>query len=234
MKISLEPITRTCPEPEVFESVLSLNHQNILELGCGDAALTRVIATSGVGRIITATEVDTIQHGKNLLINDLPNVSFELAGSENIPCPDYVFDVIFMFKSLHHVPVHLMNQAMQEIKRVLKPNGLVYISEPVFSGDFNEVLRLFHDEENVRKTAFNVIEKCVEEKEFTLVDELFFNNPVIFENFQQFSDKVIGATHSEHQLTDKLYESVKRKFNHFHKKNNGQFLIPIRVDILKN
>jgi 2-methylisocitrate lyase-like PEP mutase family enzyme len=66
-----------------------------------------------------------------------------------------------MFKSLHHVPVPLMDQALAEIRRVLKPGGLAYISEPVFAGEFNEVLRLFHDESIVRREAFSAIERAV-------------------------------------------------------------------------
>lgn len=34
----------------------------------------------------------------------------------------------------------MMEASMQEIRRVLKQGGLVYISEPVFAGDFNEIL----------------------------------------------------------------------------------------------
>jgi SAM-dependent methyltransferase len=59
-----------------------------------------------------------------------------------------------MFKSLHHVPPELMEPSMHEIRRVLKQGGLVYISEPVFAGDFNDILRLFHDEQKVNFAEF--------------------------------------------------------------------------------
>ena len=233
MKISNESIPTSCPEAEIFESVLSLNGQNILELGCGDSALTRLIATTGDNRVITATEVDEVQHKKNQLIDDLPNVSFALAGSEDIPAGNDSFDVVFMFKSLHHVPEHLMKKALQEVKRVLKPNGIAYISEPIFTGEFNEILRLFHDEEKVRKAAFDALETAVNEQEFILMDELFFNAPMIFADFEQYAEKVIGVTHSDHQLSDELYECVKQKFELTFAKNAGNFLIPIRVDLLQ-
>lgn len=233
MKLSTQSPIKTCPEPEVFESLLSLDNQNILELGCGDATLTRLIATTGENRTITAMEVDTIQHQKNLLIDDLPMVTFKLAGSENISATDNSFDTVFMFKSLHHVPETQMPKALKEVKRVLKPGGKAYISEPVFSGDFNEVLRLFHDEEKVRAAAFEAIKQAVESSQFALVNELFFNTPVVFENFAQFADKVIGATHSDHNLSEELLSEVKQKFNAIHASNDGSFLIPIRVDLLQ-
>jgi ubiquinone/menaquinone biosynthesis C-methylase UbiE len=63
---------------------------------------------------------------------DLPNVNFGLSGAQDIPLDDESVDVVFMFKSLHHVPTELMEQSLREIWPVLKPAGLAYISEPVF------------------------------------------------------------------------------------------------------
>jgi ubiquinone/menaquinone biosynthesis C-methylase UbiE len=164
MNQSLTQITETCAEYEVYERLLSLDGMDILELGCGTADITRQIAAHGNNRRITATEVDSIQHEKNLLIDDLPNVTFVLAGSEAIPSEDKAFDIVFMFKSLHHVPLELMEQALNEVHRVLKSGGLAYISEPVFQGDFNNILRLFHDEEAVREAAFNTLKDVVDKK----------------------------------------------------------------------
>ena len=116
-----------CNETEVFEQILSLDGKEILELGCGKADITRLIANAGQGRNITATEVDEIQHSKNLLRNDLANVNFIAAGSEAIPLDNDSIDVVFMFKSLHHVPIEKMETALNEINRVLKPGGMAYI-----------------------------------------------------------------------------------------------------------
>ena len=232
MQIQPPEIFETCAEHKVFESILSLNNQNILELGCGDATLTRLIASSGENRNVTASEVDRIQHAKNLSITDLPNVKFIDGGSENIPADNHSFDTVFMFKSLHHVPLELLDQAMTEVNRVLKPGGKVYISEPIFDGDFNDVLRIFHDEEYVRHAAFNAIKKAVENNLFKLEQELFFYTQFEFENFDEFEYRVIGATHSEHQLSDEILQKVRWKFDQFYQHNNGIFMIPNRVDLL--
>ncbi len=233
MRLNVEQIVKTCPEPEIFEAVLSLDNKKILELGCGDASITRLIATTGSGRVITATEVDTIQHQKNQLIEDLPNVDFILSGCEKIPVQDNAFDIVLMFKSFHHVPVEMMAQALLEIKRILKPGGLVYISEPIFDGEFNDILCLFHDEEVVRLAAFNTIKKAIDDKAFELSEELFFYTPVLFESFEQYAQRVIGVTHTDHQLSDELYARVKQKFQKAYEQNQGNFSIPIRVDLLR-
>ena len=148
-------------ERDIYEQLLPLQGADILELGCGKAEKTRAISQNGKAQSITALEVDEIQHAANLRNNDLANVTFRLGGAEAIPAADESFDIVLMFKSLHHVPVERMDHAMAEICRVLKPGGLAYISEPVFAGEFNEILRLFHDEKAVREAAFSAVERAV-------------------------------------------------------------------------
>jgi len=228
-----QPADKTCAESEIFEQILSLDGKEILELGCGNADLTRLIATSGHDRNITATEVDEVQHTKNLSIHDLPNVTFVEAGSEALPLANESFDVVFMFKSLHHVPLDLMGKALSETKRVLKPGGLAYISEPIFEGDFNEVLRLFHDEQVVRQAAFDAVKQCVDNQELVLADEIFFNTPIAFEDFDDYENRVINVTHSSHRLSPELYTRVREQFLLNMQEDGASFLVPIRVDLLQ-
>lgn len=233
MKISSDKIDITCPETDVYHRLLSLDGKHILELGCGNAVITRDIATAGPGRRITALEVDAIAHEKNLQITDLPNVSFGLAGAQDIPLDDESVDLVFMFKSLHHVPVDMMERSIREIHRVLKPGGLAYISEPVYAGEFNEILRLFHDERAVREAAFESLKRAVDSGLLRLVDEVFFNSPMMFENFADFENRIIGATHTEHRLDQKRYNLVRRRFEAYAGDDGAHFLMPVRVDLLE-
>ena len=97
MNITQEHIERSCPEYEIYNSVLPLDGSRILELGCGRADLTRAIASDGRDRKVFALEVDEQQHSKNLKIDDLPNVIFALAGAEDIPYEECRFDIVMMF-----------------------------------------------------------------------------------------------------------------------------------------
>jgi ubiquinone/menaquinone biosynthesis C-methylase UbiE len=150
-------------EPEFFRQILPLKGASIVELGCGSAALTRCIAKKCEPASILACEVDLVQHFKNSARLDSQSITFAVAGAECIPASDSNADIVLMFKSLHHVPKYRLAEAMSEICRVLRPGGLAYISEPVFAGDFNEVLRLFHNEETIRENAFKAVCNAVEE-----------------------------------------------------------------------
>jgi SAM-dependent methyltransferase len=207
-----------------------------LELGCGTARQTRLLAAGGRFASILALEVDRIQHDKNLLIDDLPgvpNIRFALGGAEAIPAPDASVDAVFLFKSLHHVPPELLGQAFSEMHRVLAPGGLVYISEPVFGGDYNEILRLFHDEQRVREAAFEATRKAVDEGLFDLVSQTFFLSKVKYKNFADFEQKVIGVTHTEHRLSPALLAQVRTKFEAHLGPDGARFLAPFRADLLR-
>ena len=137
-----------------------------------------------------------------------------------------------MFKSLHHVPIDLLDQALREIRRVLKSHGLAYISEPIYAGDFNALVSLFHDEKLVREAAFAAVQRAVNEGCFWLKEELFFNTSIAFQDFTDFENKVIKATHTQHRLDDATYARVKTQFSRNLRNDGARFTNPIRVDLL--
>jgi len=233
MKLKAEHIAINCPESVIYNRLLPLDNKHIVELGCGHAQKTRDIATSGVGRKITALEVDGVAHESNLQLDDLPNVEFVLSGAQAIPLDDESADIVIMFKSLHHVPIELMEPSVTEIRRILKPGGLAYISEPVYAGVFNEILGLFNDEQAVRKAAFDALKSAVEEGMFTLVEQVFFNTPRRFENFTEFEDNVINVSHSQYSLDEDLFQRVKALFEKHLGDEGALFWNPVRVDLLR-
>ena len=233
MQIMIEVNEAPVAESAVYHELLPLRGARIVELGCGAAAHTRAIAETGLPAEILACEVDTIQHEKNLAIADLPNVTFVHAGAESIPADDASADIVMMFKSLHHVPQASMGQALREIARVLRPGGLAYISEPVYAGDFNEVLRLFHDERAVREAAFRAVCEAVDGGVLELVEQHFFNTRNDFVDFDEFSRRIIGVTHTDHRLSAEQTEHVRDKFNGYMGPDGARFVMPIRVDLLQ-
>ena len=233
MKISDPAQTTLCNEVKLMLAELPFDGARVLELGCGKADKTRTLAETGRVKEILALEVDTIQHACNLQVTNLPNVQFRHGGAEAIPADDGSFDIVMMFKSLHHVPVGQMDRALSEISRVLKPGGLAWISEPVYAGDLNDIMRLFHDEKVVREAAFAAVCKSVEDGRFSLEKQLFFNTRSQFDSFEQFEARMIRVTHSNHQLSPALHQQVKEKFTPYLTSEGATFLNPQRVDVLR-
>ena len=205
-----DPVSHTvCSERDVYRELLPLGGARVAELGCCRAELTRAIAEEFPTTRIIALEVDTIQHARNLAITDLPNVRFAAGGAEALPLDDDSVDLVLMFKSLHHVPSHLLDTALAEVRRVLAPGGLAYISEPVFAGEYNEIMRIFHDEEHVRAAAFSATIRSVESGVRELVAERFFDTPLRFDDFAHFEERVLGVTHTQHRLSESQLSAVR-------------------------
>ena len=225
------------PRSSDFEQIgqlLPLENARVLELGCGAAFTTRLLAENFPLREIIAMEVDRIQHEKNLQITDLPNVTFKYGGAQAIDLPDASVDAVIMLKSLHHVPVADMDQAFTEIARILRPDGLAYISEPVYAGDFNAILRLFNDEKVVREAAFTATRRAVDSGLLALDREIHFFGSSRFQGFEEFEQRVLGATHSEFDVDDALHAKIKAQFMpHIGADGIAEFLNPLRIDLLR-
>jgi ubiquinone/menaquinone biosynthesis C-methylase UbiE len=222
-------------EYQVMLELLPLSHARVLELGCGAAAMTQALAERTDVEHIVGAEVDTLAHEKNL-IKAIDRVSFARFGAEEIEADDASFDMVIMLKSLHHVPAELMSRAFAEIHRVLKPGAVAYISEPVFAGELNEVIRLFHDEQGVRSAAFGATQDAIRSGHFELVREYFYLSPVAMRSFDQFEQGVMRATHTEHHLTDALVDEIRKRFEAFKGEDSStpyRFESPIRVDLLR-
>ena len=233
MKITNPNPYSKATELEIIQQTLPLSGARVLELGCGRAWMTRQLAEKFSPEQIIATEVDQIQHEKNLLIDDLPQVNFTYGNAADIEQADASIDIVIMLKSLHHVPLDLMDQAMGEIARVLKPSGLAYISEPVYEGDLNDILSLFNDEKQVREAAFAAVARAVDTEILNLQQQIFFNSPGHYRDFAHFEQRMLNVTHTEHQIDGVLYKKIKQTFMQYMTDDGAHFLKPSRVDLLR-
>jgi SAM-dependent methyltransferase len=233
MRINDPDAYGTASEIEVIAGLLDVHGQQVLELGCGGAWMTRLLARELRPAHIVATEVDRIQHEKNLQIRDLPTVTFRYGGAESIADADETYDAVLMFKSLHHVPMDLMAQALGEIHRVLKPGGKAYFSEPVYWGPFNELLRLVHDEREVREAAFAALTQAVESGRFDLEAEVFFQVPDSYESWEVFEDRFLKVTHTVLDIGLSRYEAIRQAFSGHLTPTGAHFLKPHRTDLLR-
>ncbi len=101
------------------------------------------------------------------------------------------------------------------------------------AGSFNDILKLFHDEQAVRIAAFDATKSALDKGLYDLVTEQFFNTTVSFDDFDDFSSRVIQVTHTDHQLSASQYDLVRQKFEEEISAGDGHFTAPIRIDLLR-
>lgn len=220
-------------ELDLMRKMLPLAGARVVDLGCGNAQMSRRMLREAGAASVAALEVDRVQHAKNLAEPPTAGLTLMSAGAEAIPFPDASFDIATMFKSLHHVPMEAMDAALREIRRVLVPGGLLYVSEPVFAGPFNEVVRLFHDEERVRAAAIEAMRRAQAAGVLETVEVRHFDTPVVFRDFDDFEARLIRVTHTQHSLDAATLAEVRRRFEAHMGAGGARFVRPMRVDLMK-
>jgi len=221
-------------ELDLLQSLVDLDqHPQIIELGCGAAQLSRQLLARCPACEVTGLDVDERQHAKNLL-NPQRRLHFVQAGAQAIPFEAQRFDLALMLKSLHHVPLDQLSQALAEVHRVLRPKGLLYVSEPVFAGALNEVMRLFHDEEVVRAAALRAVQDAVSSGgAWEQVTEILFEMPVRYRDFAEFEQRMIGVTFVNHRLDATTLQTVRARFEPHMTADGAHFMRPMRVNLLR-
>ena len=235
MKIDNLENKKVMDEMSVMDEMLDFTNSNILEIGCGNAKRAQEIALSRNISSFKAVEVDLSAHKINLSKN-INKLNFDSYPCEDIQEQDRSFDIVMMLKSFHHVSPNKMFVGLKEINRVLKSSGLVYISEPIFDGNYNNVIRIFHNEQEVRALAFEAIKLSIEEKLFELVSQFFYSSVIALNSFEEFENNVIKSTHTTHDLSCDQYIKVKDKFESYKdlsRSPNYFFEVPMRVDLLR-
>ena len=204
----------------------------IVELGCGNARLVRGLLQRFSACEATALEVDARQHAKNLA-EPQPGLEFVSAPAQAIPCADGRFDLALMLKSLHHVPLEAMDAALAEARRVLRAGGWLYVSEPVFDGALNEIVRLFNDEGRVRAAAQAALDRALASGGWEAVHEERFVTAVRFRDFADFERRMVDVTFAERHFDDALRAAVRARFEPHLGADGAAFVRPMHVRLLR-
>lgn len=99
--------------------------RRMLEIGCGSGGISRYFGTAGpMGWDVTAVDVEDVRLARE-------GYAFRLVEDVRLPFPDGGFDVVLSNHVIEHVgddraqALHL-----QEVRRVLRPDGVAYLAVP--------------------------------------------------------------------------------------------------------
>lgn len=219
-------------ELRILHECVPLDRQDIIELGCGAARLSRDLLARYPGCRVTGLEVDQVQHAKNLAA-PAERLRFLAAGAQAIPLPDAQFDLALMLKSLHHVPLPALDAALAETRRVLRPAGLLYISEPVYEGPLNEIVRLFNDEGEVRAAAQAAIDRALAGGGWAQARVLRFDAPVHYRDFADFASRMFDVTYADRRVSPALAEQIRARFDPHMGADGVRLTRPMLVRLLR-
>lgn len=126
--------------------------KSVLDVASGEGYGAALLAQ--VAEVVTGVDIDpdSINHSKHRYYYH--NLHFSVGSCQLIPLPDQSVDLVTSFETIEHHEYH--DEMMRELKRVLKPDGvliisspnrLVYSDEPNYANPFH-VKELYFDEFN--------------------------------------------------------------------------------------
>jgi ubiquinone/menaquinone biosynthesis C-methylase UbiE len=125
---------RIQPPRQLIERAGIKNGMQVLDLGCGSGAFTPSIArvVGGKGKVYALDiQADMLKQLERKLSRpenrDIKNVKLIESSAYELPIEDGSLDMVSMVTVLPEIPDR--NRALAEVKRVLKPGGLLAVSE---------------------------------------------------------------------------------------------------------
>jgi ubiquinone/menaquinone biosynthesis C-methylase UbiE len=139
-------------EIEMIDRFVDLQEKKVLEIGCGEGRMSKLLAQKS-GRFIG---IDPDEKSIEKAKSEIPNIDFRVGNGEALEFEDASFPVIFFTLSLHHHEnSHL---ALKEAQRVLSKEGRLIILEPVADCELTQFYSLFDNETERLLDTLHVIE----------------------------------------------------------------------------
>lgn len=169
----------------------------VVDIACGEGYGSALIAD--IAQQVTGIDIDqdVVKFAQSKYQKN--NLRYLQGSADNIPLADASVDIVVSFETIEHHDKH--DEMLAEIKRILKPDGIVIISTPD--------KRYYSDERNF-SNHFHV--KELTRKEFgDLLDRYFKNTQILFQRISYGS--LIIPEEGEMQKFDLLsgnYTEIKK------------------------
>ena len=218
---------------DVIVETLALEGKRVVDVGCGDGGLVRRLTR--LGAHVLGVECSPRQLAKARAADRAGDEEIVEGVGQALPADDESCDLVIFFNSLHHIPIEHQAKAMAEAARVLKPDGEVYVNEPLPFGDFFEAVRPIDDETWVRGAALAAVKGAwvhglEEATEFTYL------HPMVLPDYESFREKIISANADREAKFASLDQEMRERFARLAKPAEGggfAFDQPMRVNLLR-
>jgi GT2 family glycosyltransferase/2-polyprenyl-3-methyl-5-hydroxy-6-metoxy-1,4-benzoquinol methylase len=100
----------------------------VLDIACGEGYGSDILSMNAERVIGVDIDADTIEHAKNKYIKN--NLQFLTGSTDNIPVAENSVDIVVSYETIEHINEESQTKFLDEIKRVLKDDGILIISTP--------------------------------------------------------------------------------------------------------
>lgn len=206
----------------------------MVDVGCGGGALVRALSERGAR--VTGLEISESQMAEAIERDDGRGARFLVGRAERLPLEDSSVDIVVFMRSFHHVPREDLGAALAEARRVIRPDGAVYVAEPLAEGKFFELTRIVDDETEVRAGAQAALARAQDAglHRATTVD---YDAPLTIAGLPGLRGRVVAADPARaarfDALSAELTDGIERLGEPGDRPGEWRFLHPMRADVLR-
>ncbi len=218
---------------DVLREFLDLDGARVLDVGCGDGSLVRLVA--GAGAHATGLEIseEKVQHARSQ--PPVADEAYKVGVGQSLPFEEDVFDIVVFFNSLHHVPVAHQDAALAEAARVLGPGGLLFVMEPLAEGAYFELMRQVDDETDVRAAAYEALRRAAAGPCFEELREYSYESVYRYGSFEELKTQVLRVDESRRAKFEAQEADLRAGFERTAARRDGTYCFdhPNRLNLLR-
>lgn len=209
----------------------------VLDIASGEGYGSNILSKTAKKVYGVDIDTDTITSSKNKY--KAKNIEFFVGTTSKIPLKDDSVDVVISFETIEHHEYH--EEMMLEIKRVLRPDGVLIVSTPdkLEYSDKRSFVNKFHIKELYKKDFSELISKHF--INYQMLSQTYINgNSIIHEIKTDTIDKVYYGSYDQIKQGEACYmyliaiasdfEIVKQDFSVF----DGSNVLQENFDVIKN
>jgi len=131
--------------------------KTVLDIASGEGYGSNMMAAVAAEVVGVDIDAETIADAQSKYIS--ANISFKTGSADIIPCESNYFDLVVSFETIEHHDRH--DEMMAEVKRVLKPGGILLMSSPdkLYYSDLTGYKNPYHVKELYQHEFENLLAK---------------------------------------------------------------------------
>ncbi|GGO84799.1 hypothetical protein GCM10011584_03240 [Nocardioides phosphati] len=115
--------------PRIVELVAERRPRSVLDVGCGTGTLAIALASRLGHGVVSGVDLDPAILDLARAKPGAADVGWQVGSAATLPYADGSLDVVVCTLVLHHLPLEAKADALREMRRVLRPGGLLVIGD---------------------------------------------------------------------------------------------------------